>query len=75
MNINSQIKEMTFKEKLATMELLWDELCHESKEVNSPKWHEDVLEHRVEEANIESNFTDWNEAKDEVRSPQYENYL
>ena len=48
MNINSQIKEMTFKEKLATMEVLWDELCHESKEVNSPAWHRDELSKRTE---------------------------
>ena len=58
---------MTFKEKLATMELLWDELCHESKEVSSPAWHEDVLKHRAEEAKNEANFSGWNEAKDEIR--------
>ena len=48
MNINSQIKEMTFKEKLATMEVLWDELCHDTRDIESPAWHEDVLAKRTE---------------------------
>jgi len=58
---------MTFKEKLETMEVLWDELCHDSQLVGSPEWHEQVLNRRVEEAKSESNFSDWNEAKDDIR--------
>lgn len=46
MNINSQIKEMTTKEKLMAMELLWDELCHESKDVESPAWQGEILSER-----------------------------
>ena len=49
------------------MEVLWDELCHESQAISSPEWHEQVLNHRVEEAKNESNFSDWNDAKDDIR--------
>jgi len=47
MNINLQIKEMSLKEKLMTMEALWDELCHEEKEIDSPEWHGDILSDRT----------------------------
>ena len=67
MNINSQIKEMTTKEKLMAMELLWDELCHESKEISSPEWHEPVLKQRIEEAKSDANFESWTKAKDNIR--------
>jgi len=46
-NVNLQIKEMSLKEKLMTMEALWDDLCHEEKEINSPEWHRDVLAKRT----------------------------
>ena len=61
---------MSLKEKLMTMEALWDDLCHEEKEVNSPEWHKPVLEQRIAEAEEEYNFTDWNAAKDDIRKSQ-----
>lgn len=42
----SDIQKMTTKERLQTMELLWDALCHESEEVTSPSWHEGILKER-----------------------------
>ncbi len=48
MNIGLQIKEMSMKEKLMTMEALWDDLCHEKKELDSPEWHKNVLAERTE---------------------------
>ena len=35
-----EIKNMTTTERLEAMELLWDALCHEDKEISSPTWHE-----------------------------------
>ena len=40
------IKNMTFEEKMQAMEMLWDELCHDEKEVETPEWHGEVLEER-----------------------------
>jgi putative addiction module component (TIGR02574 family) len=28
------------------MEKLWDSLCHEESEIESPEWHKDILESR-----------------------------
>ena len=42
----TEIKSMSRVEKLQMMELLWDELCHEEEEPESPVWHESVLAER-----------------------------
>ncbi|PHS19639.1 MAG: hypothetical protein COA86_03770 [Kangiella sp.] len=47
MNVSLQIKEMTLKEKLMTMETLWDEICHDSNSLDSPEWHSEVLAERT----------------------------
>ena len=41
-----EIKKMTIKERLTTMELIWDSLCHEETEPDSPSWHETILTER-----------------------------
>ena len=42
----SEIKKMTIQERLTTMEQIWDSLCHEEIEPESPSWHEGVLQAR-----------------------------
>ena len=37
---------MSREEQLLAMEMLWDELCHQAKEPESPEWHQQVLEER-----------------------------
>ena len=44
----TEIKNMTTAERLEAMELLWDALCHEEEEVQSPGWHEPILKERKE---------------------------
>ena len=44
----TEIKNMTTVERLEAMELLWDALCHEEEEVQSPVWHELILKKRKE---------------------------
>ena len=39
----SEITQMTTKERLQTMELLWDSISHDKTEVESPNWHNEVL--------------------------------
>ncbi len=31
---------------LQVMEELWDSLCHEENEIDSPEWHKEILESR-----------------------------
>jgi len=43
----TEIKAMSRDEQLLAMEMLWDELCHQDQEPESPRWHTDVLESRA----------------------------
>jgi len=44
-----EIKNMSTVERLQTMELLWDALLEEEGSgIDSPQWHEDVIEKRKE---------------------------
>lgn len=42
----AEIEKMTNAERLRVMEALWDALCHDSSEPESPDWHRDVLGER-----------------------------
>ncbi|OQY01508.1 MAG: cysteine methyltransferase [Desulfobacteraceae bacterium 4572_130] len=41
-----EITNMSTVERIQAMEALWDSLLYEKSEVDSPKWHIDVLEDR-----------------------------
>ncbi|MGR3302457.1 MAG: addiction module protein [Candidatus Scalindua sp.] len=47
----SEIKKMSIIERLQAMEELWDSLCHEKNEIESPEWHKDILESRRKNIN------------------------
>jgi hypothetical protein len=69
MAISLPSSEMTLHEKLAAMELLWEDLARSPEAVESPDWHGEVLDerrHRV--AGGTSRFVDWEEAKTEIRN-------
>jgi len=42
----TDIKEMSIIERIHAMELLWDSLCDDEQNIDSPKWHETVLNAR-----------------------------
>lgn len=42
----TEIKKMSIAERLQIMEALWDSLLDEESEMESPGWHEDILEER-----------------------------
>lgn len=68
MNFTFPLDKMTIEDKLAAMELLWEDLCRNPESMFPPPWHEDVLsarEKRVREG--KSNFSDWAAAKDRIR--------
>ena len=54
MNV-STINKMTTIERIQVMELLWNALCHDEEEIESPAWHEEILKKRRN--NIESGKT------------------
>jgi len=68
MDITLPLDKMTTEDKIRTMETLWDDLCHNASDFQSPAWHEEVLkerEKRIEEG--KEQFTDWDKAKKEIR--------
>ena len=42
----TDIKEMSIIERIHAMELLWDSLCDDEQSIDSPEWHEAVLNAR-----------------------------
>jgi hypothetical protein len=45
-SVNLPLKDMTLHEKLAAMELLWDDLVRSPESVKSPTWHKKILAER-----------------------------
>lgn len=43
----AKIEEMPVNERIILMEDIWDSLCHEKKEIESPSWHKEILDERV----------------------------
>ena len=65
MDIN--IKKMSTKDKLMVMELLWDDLCHNSSTTTSPEWHADILKAREQAIKDgKDSFSDWEQVKKEI---------
>ncbi len=59
---------MSFKEKIHTMELLWDDLCHNSDMIESPSWHKEVLIDRERALNNgDDEFIDWETARNNIK--------
>ena len=56
MNI-TEIKKMSTIERLQSMEALWDSLLEDESEIESPKWHGEVLEERKKQ--MESGRTEF----------------
>ncbi len=55
MNITA-ISRISKTERLQTMETIWDSLIHETSEIESPEWHQDILADRkrkIEEGKAE----------------------
>ena len=69
MSMNLPLKDMTLQEKLAAMELLWEDLARSPESVESPDWHKDILDERRElVAEGKAHFVDWETAKKDIRN-------
>lgn len=62
-----EIQQMSTSERLRAMETLWDSLCHDSEELESPVWHGEILadrKRRIESG--EASFLSIEEAKEKL---------
>jgi len=65
MNLN--VRDMTISEKLQTMEALWDDLCRNVSNLDSPDWHDKILQEREDQLNQGiDKFEDWEQAKKNI---------
>ena len=63
-----EIKQMSREEKLRIMEALWEDLSSEDQSIQSPAWHESLLqetEQRVQAG--QEKILDWKDPKKELR--------
>ena len=43
----AELKKMSVDERLILMEELWDSLCHDTVSTQSPEWHKEILDDRM----------------------------
>lgn len=68
MPFNLPLKDMTVQEKLAATESLWEDLARTPEAIESPAWHKEVLEERLQLlAEGKTQFIDWETAKEALR--------
>ncbi len=67
MGVALKLEEMSIADKLQTMEILWNDLCHHAQDIAVPQWHQEVLAMR--EADLrdgKEQFSDWESAKETI---------
>ena len=68
MPVRLPLNDMTVAAKLQLMEMLWQDLSRNADALESPEWHREVLEERERHiASGEARFTDWEQAKADIR--------
>jgi len=45
--LTAEIKKMSINKKILLMEELWNSICSEEIEIESPAWHKDILDERI----------------------------
>jgi hypothetical protein len=63
-SIESELELMTVAEKMKLLETVWQSLCSNPAELDSPAWHGEVLKkrnQRIEQG--QSKISPWSEAK------------
>lgn len=67
-DVCDQIPNLTTAEKLMAMEALWSSLHQNFEESDSPDWHREILNRRMELIESgEAVYEDWNQVKKELR--------
>lgn len=62
------LKEMSLKDKFMLIEIIWDDIIHNSADFPSPDWHAEILKERDAKLNSgEDKLIDWEVAKKQLR--------
>ena len=69
MQYNLPLQDMSLSDKLQVMETLWADLSKQKSGYTPPDWHGEILEERKKRVkNEDISFTDWEVAKEEIRT-------
>ncbi len=64
-----EIKNLSKEEKLRVMEAIWEDLSREDEGIESPQWHDKVLQETERKFRSgEDEMVDWQTAKKQLRS-------
>ncbi len=67
MTVELPVEQMTVEEKLRAMDILWENLQRDEKNIPVPQWHKDLLNERerlIREGKAQ--FSDWETAKQRI---------
>jgi putative addiction module component (TIGR02574 family) len=68
MDFTLPLDKMTTAEKLALMEVIWDDLCRTPEDIPSPAWHAEVLAAREKQIQDgQAKFIDFEEMCERIR--------
>ncbi len=68
MTVDLPLGAMTVAEKMQLLERIWDDLCRDTGDVQSPDWHREVLEERQRRLESgEVTISAWSDAKTRLR--------
>ena len=63
----SEIRQMSFPEKVALLETVWSEIAADPGQVEVPQWHKDILDERDIALNEgRAMLLEWDEAKRQI---------
>jgi hypothetical protein len=69
MEVALPLEKMSIKEKIQTMEAIWDDLCRKEDSIPSPSWHKKILKEREDSVKKgDDEFVNWNSAKKNIRN-------
>jgi putative addiction module component (TIGR02574 family) len=62
------LDRMTVEEKFRAIEMLWDDLCRNEKQLPVADWQKQLLDDREQQIQTgEAKFSDWDAAKKRIR--------
>jgi len=68
MQTSFDIEKLSREEKLQLMHRIWENLAKDEEQIESPKWHKDVLRETEERVHSgKERAINWSDAKDELR--------
>ncbi len=66
--VDIRLSELSLPQKLDLMEALWENLSGDDQALESPGWHEEILEDREKAlASGVAEVSDWEQARERIR--------